>query len=81
MIDRNTLDYALHTLDTKLIYCKTKQDSAYYQGMRNMLEIVISEAYTKDVYITSSNTGKHYAVDQLAAETSTEDKKKKNDVV
>ena len=65
MMNKNTLAYALRVLDSQAAHMNDgSQESiarqvAYYDGMRRMLEMIISEAYTDNVYvITEGGTHK-----------------------
>ena len=59
-----TLKEALQVLDVQKRYMNdgnevsAKVQSAYYDGMRRMLELIISEAYTDNTFVTVED-GKH----------------------
>lgn len=64
-MERKTLAYALAMLDNQRAHTVTAENTfsgpaqaAYYDGMRVMLEAIISEAYTENVYVVREN-GKH----------------------
>lgn len=65
-MDKSTLVYALQVLDVQADHNrKTPENapekriqSAYYDGMRTMLELILSEGYSENVYIVRES-GKH----------------------
>ena len=65
-MDKSTLIYALQVLDVQFDANRKTEDrslehmrqSAYYDGMRRMLEMVLSEGYSDNVYVVREG-GKH----------------------
>lgn len=59
-----TLNEALQVLDVQKHYMhegaeeSVKIQSAYYDGMRRMLELIVSEAYSDNAFVVIEN-GKH----------------------
>ena len=61
----NTIDYALAILDRQLEHTKTAnsyEQKAYYEGLRSMLNICISNAYLDDKRIECDHKGQHHIV-------------------
>lgn len=56
-----TLRYALGVLNAQGRHAETgsKEQEAYYKGLRDMLEIIASDAYTKSNYVVGSYDRKH----------------------
>ena len=62
-MDKRTLVYALQVLDAQFNANRKTEDrspehmrqTAYYDGMRTMLELIISEGYTDNVYVVREN--------------------------
>ena len=53
-INNNTLHYALKVLNTQKEHAehvKTKEQKAYYEGLKGMLNLIISEAYTGNKWV------------------------------
>lgn len=67
-MDRRTLVYALHILNRQCKNIETRgaEQTAYYDGMRRMLEIIVSEAFTETKAVIYRN-GKHTVTTQQAA--------------
>ena len=64
-INKSTLHIALGILNTQRKHAEEMNDKvqeAYYKGMRNMLEIIISDAYAKNNYIANNDSGAHAAI-------------------
>lgn len=63
-MDKRTLVYCLSLLDTQRTHMleggpeSVRIQTAYYDGMRRMLEAIISEAYSENMYVVREN-GKH----------------------
>ena len=54
---RNTLSYALRVLDSQRANATNDPtQAAYYNGMRQMLEIITSESYTRDISISANDS-------------------------
>ena len=62
-MDKNTLKKALDMLDLHKRYSKTTERTtdqvAYYKGLRDMLDIILSEAHTLGLYTAINSHGKH----------------------
>ena len=56
-----TLRYALGVLNAQGRHAENgnKEQEAYYKGMRDMLEIIVSDAYTHSSYIVGAYDRKH----------------------
>ena len=57
-----TLLYALSVLDYQYLHCagRNEEQRAYYDGMKNMLDIIVSDALMSDFCVCKDNTGKHF---------------------
>lgn len=58
---RNGINYALHILDTQfenMVSRPTAEREAYYDGMRLMFDILISNGYETNAIVHNEN-GKH----------------------
>ena len=61
-INKSTLYHALGVLNAQRKHAETSGDKTqecYYWGMRNMLEIIVSDAYTKNAYVANGKNGHH----------------------
>lgn len=62
-MDKNTLKNALGMLDLHKHYSetteRTAEQAAYYKGLRDMLDIILSEAHTSGLYTAINSRGKH----------------------
>lgn len=64
-INKSTLHIVLGILNTQRKHAEEMNDKtqeAYYRGMRNMLEIIISDVYARNNYIASNDSGAHAAI-------------------
>ena len=65
-MDNTTLAYALHVLDAQKRNVKKfssaaqrDRQQAYYDGMRRMLEIILTDGYTNDSVFLTCQGGQH----------------------
>ena len=67
-INHATINYALYVLNAQREFCKTEgaKQEAFYRGMKNMLEMIISDAYSGDAYLAIDNDGKHKIITKEA---------------
>lgn len=69
-MDKNTLQYALDMLDLHRHYSvtteKTPEQEAYYKGLYDMLEIILTEAHHLPVFITLNKKGCHKKVQRVS---------------
>lgn len=67
---KETLEYALFILNTQREHLNNNDNfitdtgkfaqQAYYQGLRTMLDIIVSEAYTDEHYVDYGSDGIHH---------------------
>lgn len=63
-INKKTLQHALAVLNVQLDHVyKTDSEKqwAYYKGLHDMLEIIVSDAFTGDAYLYNNANGEHFA--------------------
>ena len=60
--------YALHVLDQQLAHTISRRhdhaQAAYYDGMKTMFNILLSNGYVKNIFVTYDDNGKHYIVNR-----------------
>lgn len=70
-IDNETLQYALSVLDTQYHYCMDKStgtntQKAYYEGLKTMLDIILSDSYKKKCFVGYSDFASlHYVTNNI----------------
>ncbi len=75
-INRQTLLYALHVLDVQQAHAAqgSKTQQAYYEGMRSMLDIILTDVFRRQQgYVNLDASGHHSAPTALAAPESAAD--------
>lgn len=75
-INRQTLLYALQVLDAQQAHIPQngKAQETYYNGMRRMLDIILTDAYCRPQdFVTLNASGHHSAPAALAAPESAAD--------
>ena len=59
---QSTIKFALNVLDAQLanvLSCKTKEQRAYYDGIKLMFNILVSDGYETMTYAGYDDNGKH----------------------
>lgn len=70
-IDNKTLQYALSVLDTQHNHCMnrltaTETQKAYYEGLKTMLDIILSDSYKKKCFVGYSDfANSHYVMNNV----------------
>lgn len=75
-VNRQTLLYALHILDVQQAYAAhgSKPRKAYYDGMRMMLDIILTDVFSRPQgYVNLDASGHHSTPAALAAPESAAD--------
>lgn len=66
-IDNETLQYALSVLDTQYNYCMDKSmgtntQKTYYEGLKTMLDIILSDSYKEKCFVGYSDFASSHCV-------------------
>lgn len=64
-VKKETVEFALRVLDKQYSYCTQyygENKKFYFDGMRKMFEILVTDGYLNNLFVECSEDGKHKIV-------------------